>query len=197
VPLSSRQKICFLTPQNPNMNLQEIQTAVNAGQRVHFCEATYTVQKNVNGDEEEWNIVNADGDKMPLTWKDEKTLNGKPEDYFINPLDVYTADQLEKMFLNWVMNFISIASFAKSYSITENEATVAISAGSNIYYERSKLARRQKEGKPTDREVLLSELEHVVNRLEVLKESELTPFQRSFVAGLADHVKEVIKNVKP
>jgi len=177
------------------MTLQEIQTAVNVGQRVHFCEAAYTVQKTVKGDEEEWNIVNADGDKMPLTWKDEKTLNGKPEDYFINPSDVYTADQLEKMFLNWVMNFISIASFAKSYSITENEATVAISAGSNIYYERRKLARRQKEGKPTEMEVLLSGLEHVVDRLAVFLESNLTPSQRGFILGVSDHTKEVIKNV--
>lgn len=181
------------------MTLQEIKTAVNAGQRVHFCEATYTVQKTVKGDEEEWNIVNADGDTMPLTWKDEKTLNGKPEDYFINPSDKYTADQLYKMFIDWG-GYVTIERFAQDYRMNEEEAMEAIEAGRVIYWERveeREHAQEQKEGKPTDREVLLSELEHVVNRLEVLKESELTSFQRSFVAGLADHVKDVIKNVKP
>jgi len=179
------------------MTLQEIQTAVNAGQRVHFCEATYTVQKTVKGDEEEWNIVNADGDKMPLTWKDEKTLNGKPEDYFINPSDVYEEEWLLSFYNLFANKYFSVDDFAHYAKMMQGEAKEAIKAGRDIYFERLKREKKQKEGKPTDREVLLSELEHVVNRLEVLKESELTPFQRSFVAGLADHVKEVIKNVKP
>lgn len=39
--------------------------------------------------------------------------------------------------------------------------------------------------------IMLDELMHVVNRLAILEGS--TPFQRSFIAGLRDHVKAVIE----
>lgn len=176
------------------MTLQEIQTAVNAGQRVHFCEATYTVQKNVNGDEEEWNIVNADGDKMPLTWKDEKTLNGKSEDYFINPYDKYPPEKLYDIYIDFSITPLSLKTFAKTYDMVEEEAGMAIDAGRLIHFENVKRATEQKEG---NLKFLLSGLEHVVNRLAVFLESDLTPSQRGFILGVSDHTKEVIKNVKP
>ena len=66
------------------MTLDEIQTAVRAGQRVHWKNIGYTVGRWVrkNGTEQ-WLIVHASGNSTGLTRADGVTMNEKPEDFFV------------------------------------------------------------------------------------------------------------------
>ncbi len=63
------------------MNLQEIKSAVDAGKRVYWSNIGYEVIKDRSG---LYLIVFAANNyAIGLTWRDDVTLNGKPEDFFI------------------------------------------------------------------------------------------------------------------
>ena len=61
------------------MNLQEIKNAVEDGQTVHWSNSSYRVVKvSLN----QFLIVCENGSTIGLTWKDGKTMNGRPEDFY-------------------------------------------------------------------------------------------------------------------
>lgn len=63
------------------MNLQEIQAAVNEGKTVHWKSEIYVVHKDDIG---QWHILCTSNQScIGLTHKDGKTMNGKPEDFYI------------------------------------------------------------------------------------------------------------------
>jgi hypothetical protein len=66
------------------MTLDEIKSAVEAGQTVHWANDGYTVIKDCIG---QWLIVwDLGGNRehcIGLTWRDEVTMNGAPEEFFI------------------------------------------------------------------------------------------------------------------
>ena len=62
------------------MNLDEIKAAVEDGQTVHWANDGYTVVKDELG---QWFILYIDGDAIGLTWRDGTTLNGKPEEFYV------------------------------------------------------------------------------------------------------------------
>ena len=66
------------------MNLAEIKAAVNDGKKVFWSNALYQVKKNIfPSGNENWDIVcSSNGHRIGLTWTDEKTLNGKEEDFY-------------------------------------------------------------------------------------------------------------------
>ena len=65
------------------MTLHEIKQAVNDGKTVHWSSGYYTVKKD---DQNQWLIVGSNGSAIGLTWADNTTLNGKPEDFFLAPM---------------------------------------------------------------------------------------------------------------
>ena len=63
------------------MNLEEIKTAYESGKTVHWASEQYRVIKADNG---HW-VIRCDdnGHCIGLTHRDEVTMNGKEEDFFI------------------------------------------------------------------------------------------------------------------
>jgi len=67
------------------MTLDEIKSAVEAGQRVYWAHTGYAVVKDRIGD---WLIKCIHNDScIGLTWLDGVTVNGKPEEFFIGGAD--------------------------------------------------------------------------------------------------------------
>ena len=63
------------------MTLDEIKAAVEEGHRVYWQDEGYEVIKDTLG---QWFIqCLQDGHCIGLTWTDETTMNGKPEDFFL------------------------------------------------------------------------------------------------------------------
>ena len=63
------------------MTLQEIQSAVQAGQTVHWQTKAYEIVHDQIG---QWLVVcRSTGGCWGLTWADKKTVNGKPWDFFV------------------------------------------------------------------------------------------------------------------
>lgn len=68
------------------MELDEIKAAVAAGKTVHWKNTLYRVIQDGIG---QWLIVcDANNHAIGLTWRDGKTLNGDPEDFFLAPVAV-------------------------------------------------------------------------------------------------------------
>lgn len=71
------------------MTLQEIKSAVDSGQTVHWANSNYKVVKDKNGDYLiGFNIDGRNPNYIGLTWRDGVTLNGKEEDFFISNIPV-------------------------------------------------------------------------------------------------------------
>jgi hypothetical protein len=67
------------------MTLEEIKAAVNAGKTVHWATYSYEVVKGHEPAVGRWFIVCTDNDStIGLTHRDEVTMNGEPEQFFIN-----------------------------------------------------------------------------------------------------------------
>lgn len=67
------------------MTLNEIKSALAQGKRVFQHHEGYEVLTGFYADGEQyWNIVCLQNDyTIGLTWRDGKTMNGKPEEFFI------------------------------------------------------------------------------------------------------------------
>lgn len=66
------------------MTLNEIKQAVESGKTVHWSNEGYTVIKDSIGEWLiAWNHNGKDANYIGLTWVDGKTMNGKPEEFFI------------------------------------------------------------------------------------------------------------------
>lgn len=70
------------------MTLQEIKDAVEAGKTVHWATKAYTVLKdNLRDGTHQWLIAynhgKRDANYIGLTWTDNVTVNGRPEQFFI------------------------------------------------------------------------------------------------------------------
>lgn len=63
------------------MTLEEIKAAVDEGKTVHWANEGYKVVKGANG--EYLVCFTANNHCIGLTWRDGKTLNGKPDEFFI------------------------------------------------------------------------------------------------------------------
>lgn len=64
------------------MTLKEIKDAVLAGKRVCWADRNYEVILDSVG---QWLIRCTDnGSCIGLTWRDDITMNGKPEDFFVD-----------------------------------------------------------------------------------------------------------------
>ena len=63
------------------MTLQEIKDAVNAGKVVHWANSSYIVMKDSIGQFLIYHVGNRSS--IGLTWRDGVTMNGKPEDFYI------------------------------------------------------------------------------------------------------------------
>jgi len=61
------------------MTAEEIKAAVDAGKTVHWTNPTYKVIKGKT----DYFIKHQGGHMIGLTWDDETTLNGKPEEFYI------------------------------------------------------------------------------------------------------------------
>ena len=63
------------------MTLSEIKEAVEAGKTVYWANKAYTVIKDCIG---QWLILcSLNQHCIGLTWRDNTTMNGKPEEFFI------------------------------------------------------------------------------------------------------------------
>ena len=63
------------------MTLQEIQSAVLAGQKVHWKTGAYEIVHDKIG---QWLVVcRSTGGCWGLVWADKTTMNGKPWDFFV------------------------------------------------------------------------------------------------------------------
>jgi hypothetical protein len=63
------------------MTLEQIKEAVNKGSKVCWMAPVYEVKKD---QKEQWLITcKLNNHSIGLTWADDKTLNGKEEDFFI------------------------------------------------------------------------------------------------------------------
>ncbi len=67
------------------MTLQEIKAAVDAGKKVHWASDIYEVRKVDfrNGTHDYFILCVPNGNSIGLTWRDEVTMNGKPEEFYI------------------------------------------------------------------------------------------------------------------
>lgn len=67
------------------MTLEQIKTAVRAGQTVHVSSEIYRVNLHTFPDgTEQWLIIcTANDSAIGLTWADERTLNAEPGDFYI------------------------------------------------------------------------------------------------------------------
>jgi len=65
------------------MTLDEIKSAVESGKTVHWVNTLYRVVK-VKGKNSQW-LIKCDANQscIGLTWTDDTTLNGKPDEFFI------------------------------------------------------------------------------------------------------------------
>lgn len=64
------------------MSLEEIKAAVEAGKTVHWASRIYRVVKDSLG---QWLILcDMNSYCIGLTWRDGVTMNGKPEEFFID-----------------------------------------------------------------------------------------------------------------
>lgn len=64
------------------MNLDEIRAAVERGETVHWANDGYTVHKDGHGQwliQCDWNLS-----CIGLTWNDGVTMNGRPEDFYVD-----------------------------------------------------------------------------------------------------------------
>lgn len=67
------------------MTLEEIKAAVRAGKTVHWVSSLYKV---INEKGDYWSILCTDNNYcIGLTHTDEVTMNGKPEDFYIDETD--------------------------------------------------------------------------------------------------------------
>mgnify|MGYP003565631681 CR=1 FL=1 len=66
------------------MNLTEIKQAIAEGKRVFWKTPGYEVIKDDLG---QYLIKHYRGDCIDLTWRDRATLNGKPEEFFVEEVD--------------------------------------------------------------------------------------------------------------
>ena len=62
------------------MTLEEIKTAVKSGKKVHWISQIYEVVQDRIG---QWLITCINGSTIGLTHQDGVTMNGDPEDFFI------------------------------------------------------------------------------------------------------------------
>lgn len=62
------------------MTLKEIKEAVDKGCIVHWATDSYTV---LHDNKDQWLIKCTNEHCIGLTWRDEVTMNGKPEDFYI------------------------------------------------------------------------------------------------------------------
>ena len=63
------------------MNLQQIKSAVEAGDKVHWSNRSYQVIVDKKG---QWLIEHSGGSCIGLTWTDGVTLNGEEGDFYIS-----------------------------------------------------------------------------------------------------------------
>ena len=71
-----------------SMTLQQIKDAVEAGKTVHWATKAYVVLKdNLRDGSHQWLIAynrgQRDANYIGLTWTDEVTVNGRPEEFFV------------------------------------------------------------------------------------------------------------------
>ena len=65
------------------MTLDEIKAAVLAGKTVHWEQSNYVVKYHDKS--EQFNIVcTTNNHCIGLTWRDGKTMNGKPEEFYLS-----------------------------------------------------------------------------------------------------------------
>ena len=63
------------------MTLDEIKAAVESGETVHWSNSSYTVRKDSAG---QWLVVCArNGHCAGLTWRDGRTMDYKPADFYL------------------------------------------------------------------------------------------------------------------
>lgn len=62
------------------MTLEEIKAAVESGKIVRWSSSRYQVVKDRLG---EWLITCQGGSTIGLTWQDGVTMNGEPQDFYI------------------------------------------------------------------------------------------------------------------
>jgi hypothetical protein len=70
------------------MTLEEIKCAVRSGKTVHWASPSYKVVLTIMRDSTEqwlvgWNVGGRGENYIGLTWRDNVTMNGKPEEFFI------------------------------------------------------------------------------------------------------------------
>ena len=63
------------------LTLAEIKRAVDAGKTVHWTNKLYTVEKW--GDDHYAIVCSYHDSAIGLTWKDGKTMNGRPSEFYI------------------------------------------------------------------------------------------------------------------
>lgn len=122
------------------MNLQQIKQAVNDGKTVHWGNRLYSVTKSHFGNgEEDWNIFCKSNEHcIGLTWQDGKTMNGREEQFFINPKDNFTEEKLHELYLDYFNNFITVEKFAEHYNLNFEEAKEVIEQGGEIHHTNCK-----------------------------------------------------------
>ena len=62
------------------MTLQEIKASCLSGKTVHWTNKSYRVIKDSKN---QWFILHDGGNCIGLTWADDKTLNGREEDFYM------------------------------------------------------------------------------------------------------------------
>ena len=62
------------------MTLDQIKKAVDSGKKVHWANKGYTIIKDTKG---QYLITHDRGNTIGLTWRDGKTLNGEPKEFFL------------------------------------------------------------------------------------------------------------------
>ena len=66
------------------MTLEQIKTAIDNNQTVHWVNNGYTVKRSKQGcNQGSYYIQHTSGNYIGLTWLDGVTLNGKPEEFYI------------------------------------------------------------------------------------------------------------------
>ena len=64
------------------MNLNEIKAAVEDGKTVHWSTDDYVVVKDGLG---QWFVRHCHGHAIGLTWRDGTTMNGNPDEFYVEP----------------------------------------------------------------------------------------------------------------
>ena len=65
------------------MNLKEIKQAISEGKTVRWSNGAYKVTKDAK--DQYFITCESNNSSIGLTWTDEVTLNGKEEDFLLNP----------------------------------------------------------------------------------------------------------------